>query len=208
MARQTKDMDASVTLSVGSKMPVFHAMVRSIRFAISSDEPELAITDLSLVELRLERIAQEQKKKPESERAEERACCRRSSHIEIGNITQHLHAEPSSRRSLAPVPHTEEHGDGDHLRRVELSQPAIARTAQAKIPGPGTRSARLASNWNPKLHRLEIRRRAEFLEALGIEEPAVNVLTRLLYKALGYICFFTVGEDEVRAWTIRRGGRP
>jgi ribosome-binding ATPase YchF (GTP1/OBG family) len=34
----------------------------------------------------------------------------------------------------------------------------------------------------------------------------VNVLTRLLYKALGYICFFTVGEDEVRAWTIRRGG--
>jgi ribosome-binding ATPase YchF (GTP1/OBG family) len=47
--------------------------------------------------------------------------------------------------------------------------------------------------------------RVEFLKALGVEEPAIHVLTRLLYKALGYISFFTVGEDEVRAWTIRHG---
>ena len=47
--------------------------------------------------------------------------------------------------------------------------------------------------------------RAEFLKALGVEEPAIHVLTRLLYKALGYISFFTTGEDEVRAWTIRHG---
>ena len=53
----------------------------------------------------------------------------------------------------------------------------------------------------------DIRRatRAEFLTALGIAEPALNVLTQQLYKALGYISFFTTGEDEVRAWTIRQG---
>lgn len=47
--------------------------------------------------------------------------------------------------------------------------------------------------------------KTEFLKALGIEEPAINVLTRLSIKALNLISFFTVGSDEVRQWTIRAG---
>ncbi|MFP4012131.1 MAG: DUF933 domain-containing protein, partial [Spirochaetaceae bacterium] len=34
---------------------------------------------------------------------------------------------------------------------------------------------------------------------------ARNRLTRFAYRMLGYISFFTVGDDEVRAWTIREG---
>ncbi len=44
----------------------------------------------------------------------------------------------------------------------------------------------------------------EFLAALGIDEPAINVMTRVCLKALNLISFFTVGEDEVRQWLIRR----
>jgi ribosome-binding ATPase YchF (GTP1/OBG family) len=44
-----------------------------------------------------------------------------------------------------------------------------------------------------------------FMEDLGIEESARSRLTRLAYEVLGLISFFTVGKDEVRAWTIRRG---
>src|SRR5258708_40208349 len=40
---------------------------------------------------------------------------------------------------------------------------------------------------------------------MGIEGPGRNRLIRAAYDALGYISFFTVGEDEVRAWTIRKG---
>ncbi|MFH1594220.1 MAG: DUF933 domain-containing protein, partial [Candidatus Omnitrophota bacterium] len=47
--------------------------------------------------------------------------------------------------------------------------------------------------------------REEFLKDLGIEEPAINVMTRLCIKALNLISFFTVGSDEVRQWTIRSG---
>ena len=36
-------------------------------------------------------------------------------------------------------------------------------------------------------------------------EPAIDGLTRVSYEALGLISYFTVGKDEVRAWTIRRG---
>lgn len=47
--------------------------------------------------------------------------------------------------------------------------------------------------------------RALYLESYGIAEPGLNVLIRECYRLLGLMSFFTVGEDEVRAWTVRRG---
>ena len=44
-----------------------------------------------------------------------------------------------------------------------------------------------------------------FLEDMGISESARTRLTRAAYKMLGRISFYTVGKDEVRAWTIRKG---
>lgn len=46
---------------------------------------------------------------------------------------------------------------------------------------------------------------AMFLEEYGIEEPSLNRMIRLSYDLLGLRSFFTVGEDEVRAWTVRQG---
>ncbi len=47
--------------------------------------------------------------------------------------------------------------------------------------------------------------RREFLQDMGIEEPALEVLTGLCLKALGRISFFTVGKDEVHQWLVRTG---
>ena len=44
-----------------------------------------------------------------------------------------------------------------------------------------------------------------FLDDIGIAEPAMNRLCRVSYETLGLISFFTVGEDEVKAWTIKNG---
>lgn len=44
-----------------------------------------------------------------------------------------------------------------------------------------------------------------FLQEYGIEEPGLDKVIRLSYDLLGLQSFFTVGEDEVRAWTVRRG---
>lgn len=46
---------------------------------------------------------------------------------------------------------------------------------------------------------------AVFLAEYGIEEPSLNRMIRLSYDLLGLQSFFTVGPDEVRAWTVRRG---
>ncbi len=45
--------------------------------------------------------------------------------------------------------------------------------------------------------------KTEFLADLGIEEPALGVLTRLCLTALGRMSFFTVGKDEVHQWLVR-----
>jgi ribosome-binding ATPase len=47
--------------------------------------------------------------------------------------------------------------------------------------------------------------RAEFLEAMGLEEPGVNRVIHAAYHLLNLITYFTAGEKEVRAWTIQRG---
>jgi GTP-binding protein YchF len=47
----------------------------------------------------------------------------------------------------------------------------------------------------------------EFLADLGLSEPSLDRVNRASYELLGLIAFFTVGDDEVRAWTIRRGTR-
>ncbi len=44
-----------------------------------------------------------------------------------------------------------------------------------------------------------------FMEEYGIEEPGLNKMIRLSYDLLSLQSFFTVGEDEVRAWTVKRG---
>jgi GTP-binding protein YchF len=47
--------------------------------------------------------------------------------------------------------------------------------------------------------------RGEFLEALGLEEPGLDTLARETYRLLGLRTYFTAGEKEIRAWTIRAG---
>jgi GTP-binding protein YchF len=49
--------------------------------------------------------------------------------------------------------------------------------------------------------------RPAFLESLGLKEPGLHAVARTAYKLLDLITFLTAGEDECRAWTIRRGAK-
>ncbi|MCB9230446.1 MAG: redox-regulated ATPase YchF [Bacteroidia bacterium] len=49
--------------------------------------------------------------------------------------------------------------------------------------------------------------RQEFLEAVGLKEPSLNILIRTAYRLLNLETYFTAGEKELRAWTISKGTR-
>ncbi|MGM0787698.1 MAG: DUF933 domain-containing protein, partial [Thermodesulfobacteriota bacterium] len=56
-----------------------------------------------------------------------------------------------------------------------------------------------------ELARMTHEEAAELLEEFNISASATDRVIRASYEVLGLISFFTVGEDEVRAWTIKRG---
>lgn len=63
----------------------------------------------------------------------------------------------------------------------------------------------ICSSMEAEIAQLPEAERKEFLDALGTEEPGLHRLIREAYTLLGLITYFTAGEKEVRAWTIRRG---
>ena len=65
----------------------------------------------------------------------------------------------------------------------------------------------LSASVEAEIAGLEPEDQAAFLEDLGVSEPALARFIRTAYGLLDLISFFTVGEDEVRALTIRRGTR-
>ena len=56
-----------------------------------------------------------------------------------------------------------------------------------------------------EIAELEAEDRSEMLEAVGLQEPALDNVARETYRTLGLQSYFTAGEKEVRAWTIHKG---
>jgi ribosome-binding ATPase YchF (GTP1/OBG family) len=56
-----------------------------------------------------------------------------------------------------------------------------------------------------ELARMSPEEAAEFLKECRIGDSAMDRMIRLSFEVMGLMSFFTVGSDEVRAWTIRRG---
>ena len=76
---------------------------------------------------------------------------------------------------------------------------------KSEIQAKGYTAEVIAGRFEEELSKLDNEEAKLFMEDIGIEESIKDRLTRLCYSMLGYISFFTVGEDEVRAWTIEKG---
>ncbi len=65
----------------------------------------------------------------------------------------------------------------------------------------------LSSQLESELPNLLPEERQSYLQALGVSESGVESLIRATYRLLGLLTYFTTGEKETRAWTIRSGDR-
>src|SRR5438132_1586466 len=71
----------------------------------------------------------------------------------------------------------------------------------------GARWVAICSKVEAEIQQLPGEERAEFLAHAGLTEPGLNKLVRAGFDLLGLQSYFTVGEDECRAWVIKRGTR-
>lgn len=74
-----------------------------------------------------------------------------------------------------------------------------------RIEAMGAAGLTLSASIEAEIAGMDADDQAEFLADLGLTEPAISRFIRTAYGLLDLISFFTVGEDEVRAWTISRG---
>jgi hypothetical protein len=73
--------------------------------------------------------------------------------------------------------------------------------------GPNTGATAICGKVEAELAEMSDEEALEFLSSYGLSESGLARLIRKTYELLGLISFFTVGEDECRAWTVPRGVR-
>lgn len=79
------------------------------------------------------------------------------------------------------------------------------RSVEKRAAEENNKSILICSAMEADIAQLPPEERAEFLASLGATEPGLNRLIREAYLLLGLYTYFTAGEKEVRAWTIKKG---
>lgn len=164
-------------------------------------QAECILADLEIVERRLERARKEKmdarefaafetmKHALESERplrAVPAAELNRDLFRGVGLLTDRpllVALNRSEDAAAEPMPHAL----ADRIRALDAAGLVLSASVESEIAG------------------LPPDDQAAFLQDLGLQESALNRFIRTAYSLLDLISFFTVGEDEVRAWTIARG---
>jgi ribosome-binding ATPase len=100
-----------------------------------------------------------------------------------------------------------------HCLNLSEKDLALAATAEARFglaevaARPRTRLAWVSAVIEAEVAQLAGEEQAAFLTDLGLAEPAIKRVLRDCHALLGLISFFTLSDDEVRAWSIPRGTR-
>lgn len=211
-----KDVDAIVhTVRAFEDESVSHPLneVNPLR-DVGTVELELVFGDLEFVEKRLQRMeegARRGKKPPEAEK-KLLLKCRETLEKEIP--LRNIYFDEEEQKIMRPLQFLSTKpevvvlnvGEKD-LNKADTTN--LQRDVEAFFSGDGaartTRVVTLCGKIEMEIAQLPPDEARAFLDDLGIQEPALHKLIHVSYDLLGLISFLTVGEDEVRAWTITRG---
>jgi ribosome-binding ATPase len=166
-------------------------------------ESELILNDMTVIDRRLERLKGQKLRGTTDERKrmadEEVLLDRLMAALDEMRPLRDVEASDEERRmlggfgllSLKPILRVVNAGDED-------SEEKFANLVDA-------RTLVLRGKLEAEIAQMSPEDAKEFLADFGIEEPGLNRAIRFCYDMLGLESFFTVGEDEVRAWTIQIG---
>jgi ribosome-binding ATPase len=169
---------------------------------------ELALADLETAEKRLKKAQGAAKTGSKEGKAELAFVERIYAHLQAGKAARTLELSEDERKQIAtfgllttkPVLYCCNVGETDLPAGNAWSDTVRAR---AKAEGAGV--VILCGKVEAELAELAPGDRAELLAAYGLAEPALATLARECYRLLGLQSYFTAGEKEIRAWTIRKG---
>lgn len=172
---------------------------------------ELLLADHDQVVRRLEKLEKDLKKKKEPALELEKAALEKcKAQLEAENPLRELELTTEERKSISgflflsqrPMLYVLNLGDDE---AAELST-AVERHKLGALEGrKNTAVVAICGRLEAELAEMEEKEASELLASYGLKEPGLNRLIRATYDLMGLIQFFTAGEPEVRAWTIRKG---
>jgi GTP-binding protein YchF len=181
-------------------------------------EDELILADLGVAERRLERIDRDLKKTRTPELERERdvvALCKAA--LEDGRPLRALDLKGedlkrlrgfqflSAKPLLVVVNLDEAQLTGGGANATSVDRVAERTGLTSFLMRAATAAAAVCAKIELEIAQLDAADAAAFLKDLGLAESGLDRVIRASYDLLGYISFFTVGEDECRAWSIPRG---
>ena len=171
-------------------------------------ETELILADLEVVERRLERLdASLKKRRTDVEAREQEVLIRLKTALESETPLRALTLPEDDVKAIRgftflsqkPILHCV---NVDEKAISEGDRVAVTYGLDAIAARPHTRIGWVSAVIEMEVAELAGDEQAAFLADLGLKEPAIRRVLRDCYALLGLISFFTVGEDEVRAWSI------
>jgi hypothetical protein len=194
--------DASVAHPQGSIDPL-----RDLR----TIEDELILADLGVVERRLERLEKDLKRQPSAElRQEQDILTRGRASLEDGKALRTLGLSADEARQLRgfqflsakPLLAVINLDEADAAHADDLSGVV---DLGAFLSGTATGAVGVCARIELEIAQLDAADARAFMDDLGLQQSGLDRIIRAAYDLLGYHSFFTVGEDECRAWSIPRG---
>jgi len=176
---------------------------------------DLVVNDLGQIEKRMERLEKDLKKMKSAELEREFDLLKRAkTHLEAERPLREMEMSAEDKKrirgfmflSQKPILYALNVNESSTLGSDLDDAPAKYKlTEYASRPNGGVTA--ICGKVEAELAEMGDEEAAEFLASYGLKESGLVRLIRKSYELLGLISFFTVGEDECRAWTVERGSR-
>lgn len=134
-------------------------------------------------------------------------------HLESGKPARTLTVDEDEKQVLdswfllttKPVIYAANISEGD-IDNDPASLPMVARINEL-ASAEGAQMMVISAQIEEEIAQMEDEEKQEFLSALGLEQSGLDKLVSACYSLLNLISFLTVGPDECRAWTIKKGSK-
>ena len=171
---------------------------------------ELIFSDLDMVEARIQKLTK-QVKGDKSLQAELDLLNEVKKVLEEGKSARVLELNDDQKAmlrgfnllSLKPIIYVLNVSEDDYIN--DLKDNKYVDKLRAYAEAEGSEIVPISVKIEEEMSEIDDEERKAFLEDMGIKESGLDRLIRKSYKLLGLMSFLTTGEDETRAWTIKKG---
>ncbi len=176
---------------------------------------DLLVNDLGQVEKRLERVEKDLKKMRSADLEKEFELLKRAkTHLETERPLREMEMTAEDKKrfrgfmflSEKPILYVLNIGESTTLGD-DLEKAVAKYNLTEVVTRPNTGAVAVCAKVEAELAQMPDEDAAEFLSSYGLRESGLVRLIRKTYELLGLMSFFTVGEDECRAWTVEQNSR-